>query len=373
MSATRSFLLAGALIAAGPPASHAEVIESAVHAFELSVVTDRLRNPWGMAFLPDGAILVTERGGRLRVVRDGRLEDRDIDGLPEVEHQGQGGLMGIALHPRFADNRLVYLAHAVAGAGGVGTEVSRGVLDGSRLRDVRTVFRALPKSYGGRHFGSRLVFANDGTLFVSLGDRGENDSAQDLGDHRGSLIRINDDGSVPSDNPFVARAGARPEIYTYGNRNMQGMARHPVSGAIWTHEHGPQGGDEVNVMHPGVNYGWPVITYGVNYGTGTRIGEGTAKAGMQQPVHYWVPSIAPSGMTFYTGDAFPNWRGNLFVGSLKFGLLVRLVIEGERVLDEERMLDGAYGRIRDVVSGPDGLLYLLEESNGRLLRLSPVR
>ena len=359
-----------------PLCTHAatDVFKSQKQAFRVETVTEGLEHPWGLAFLPDGSALVTERGGVLRLVRNGRLEEQAIQGLPQIEEIGQGGLLGIALHPGFGDNRLVYLSYAAEGEDGYSTEVIRGRLDGMALRDVQTIFRALPKSGGGQHFGSRLVFARDGMLFVSLGERGEQDQAQDLNDHRGKLIRITDDGGIPGDNPFVGRKGARSDIYTLGNRNMQGMAMHPQTGAIWTHEHGPQGGDEINLMRPGVNYGWPVITYGVNYGIGTKIGEGTHKDGMAQPIWKWVPSIAPSGMTFYTGDAYPAWKGNLFAGSLKFGLLVRLELDGEKVLSEERLLDNAYGRIRDVVQGPDDLLYLLtDERRGRMLRLVPLR
>jgi glucose/arabinose dehydrogenase len=338
---------------------------------QVAEVVSGLENPWGMAFLPNGDILVTERPGRLRLVRHGKLLPTPVSGLPEVAPLGQGGLMGIAIDPDFQREPWIYLAYSAKGRGGHGTEVARGKLVDSELTDVQTIFRALPKAKGGRHFGSRLVFAGDGTLLISLGDRGKRPSAQDLNDHRGSLIRINRDGSVPDDNPLVD--GAKPEIFSFGHRNMQGMVVHPETGAVWTHEHGPQGGDEVNIEKPGANYGWPVITYGVNYGVGTRIGEGTAQAGMEQPLYKWVPSIAPSGMAFNSGDAFEGWRGNLFVGSLKFGLLVRLTLEGDRVIAEERMFNGRFGRIRDVVAGPDGYLYVLTDAtNGQLLRITPA-
>ncbi len=352
----------------------AQTFSTEKHPIVAETVVEGLQRPWALAFLPGGDLLITERPGRLRRVSDGQLLDQAIAGLPEIREKGQGGLLGIALHPDFAANRTLFLAYAGRDGRSFGTEVIRARLSGMQLEDVRVIFRALPKSRGGRHFGGRLVFDAAGRLYLSLGDRGEGPSAQDLGDHRGSLIRIMADGSVPRDNPFVDSAGARPEIFTYGNRNMQGMTLHPESGLVWTHEHGPQGGDEINVMTGGVNYGWPVITYGVNYGIGTKIGEGTAKPGMRQPVHKWVPSIAPSGMTFYTGAPFANWRGDLLVGSLKFGQLVRLELDasGRQVVHEERMLDAAFGRIRDVVQGPDGLLYLLTD-NGRdkLIRLRP--
>ncbi len=353
--------------------AHAETIQSELHRFKVEVVTEGLRHPWGMVFLPGNDILVTERSGNLRIIKDGRLLPQPVAGLPAIKERGQGGLLGLTLHPNFNENRWIYLSFAGKGQGGYGTEVIRGKLHGMRLNDIQTIFRALPKSSGGRHFGSRLTFGRDGSLYISLGDRGKRSSAQQLNDHRGSLIRVNDDGSVPQDNPFVGRAGIKPEIFTYGNRNIQGMALHPSTGDVWTHEHGPQGGDEVNIMRPGANYGWPVITYGVNYVIGTKIGEGTHKEGMLQPIHKWVPSIAPSGMTFYTGEEFSNWKGDLFVGALKFGLLVRLEVDGSRIVGEERMLNGRFGRIRDVIQGPDDLLYLLtDEPDGELLKLVPA-
>jgi glucose/arabinose dehydrogenase len=351
----------------------AQTIRTQEHAFRLVTVVDGLEHPWGLAFLPDGRILVTERPGRLRLVRDGRLEPQPVSGLPPVVARGQGGLLDVALHPRFAENGLVYLSYAGAGKGGIGTEVARGRLVGNRLEDVQVLFRLEPKSDTRQHFGSRLVFDRAGYLYITLGDRGEMERAQRPDDHAGSVIRLHDDGRVPADNPFVDKPGWKPEKYTLGNRNMQGAALHPRTGELWTHEHGPQGGDEINVMRAGVNYGWPVITYGVNYGIGTQIGEGTHKAGMAQPLHYWVPSIAPSGMAFYSGDKFPRWRGDLFVGALRDQMLVRLRLDGEKVVNEERMLKGVLGRIRDVRQGPDGFLYLLtDEKSGVLVRLEPV-
>lgn len=350
----------------------AEVIQSEKQQFTVETVTGGLKYPWGMAFLPNGDILVTERGGKLRYIKQGQLLDEPVMGLPSIREKGQGGLLGIALHPEFEQNNWVYLAYSAKGKGGYNTEVIRGRLQGMQLVNIETIFTALPRHSGGRHFGARLVFAPDGKLFISLGDRGQREPAQDLSDHTGSLIRINDDGSIPKDNPFVGKPNIKPEIYTYGNRNMQGMALNQGTGEIWTHEHGPQGGDEINIMRAGVDYGWPTITYGVNYGIGTKIGEGTHKQGMEQPIHKWVPSIAPSGMTFYNGDQFPNWKGDLFVGSLRFGQLVRLDIDGNKISGEERMLDDNYGRIRDVVEGPDGYLYLLtDERKGELLRMRP--
>ncbi|MDH3639629.1 MAG: PQQ-dependent sugar dehydrogenase [Gammaproteobacteria bacterium] len=348
-------------------------METEHHRAKVVVVTRGLEHPWGLVFLPDGRMLVTERAGRLRIINKSKLDPTPVSGLPDITASGQGGLLDVALHPRFTDNRWVYLSYAASTDGGVGTEVARGRLSGSRLTGVEVIFRALPKSSGGRHFGSRLLFDPDGRLYITLGDRGDRRRAQNLGDHAGSIIRLRDDGAVPDDNPFVGRVGLNAEIFTFGNRNVQGIARQPGTGWIWAHEHGPQGGDEVNIIRAGTNYGWPVITYGRNYGIGTRIGEGTAKPGMAQPVHYWVPSIAPSGMAFYAGDKFPEWRGDLFVGALKDRLLVRLEVERERVVKEERMLHGVLGRIRDVRSGPDGFIYLLtDESNGVVARLEPL-
>lgn len=357
----------------------ADTIKTEAETIRIVTVTPGLAHPWGLAFLPDGRMLVTERTGRLRIVgRDGKLAPQPVAGLPKIEEHGQGGLLDVALHPRFGENGLVYLSYAERGDGGYGTAALRGRLvatgENARLDAVQVIYRQEPKSRGGRHFGSRLVFDRAGFLYVTQGDRGEQERAQKLDDLAAKVVRLHDDGRVPSDNPFVGKPGARPEILTLGNRNVQGAALHPVTGELWSHEHGPQGGDEVNVLRKGVNYGWPVITYGVNYGIGTKIGEGTSKPGLAQPLHYWVPSIAPSGMAFYTGDRFPAWRGDLFVGALRDQLLVRLRLDGEKVVKEERMLQGAVGRIRDVRQGPDGYLYLLtDSSSGAIIRLEPAR
>jgi len=375
----RATLLPSALLAAFACALAAPVdaqtARTEEHVVRAVTVVAGLDHPWSVAFLPDGRILVTERPGRLRLVgTDGKLAPRPIDGLPaNLAEHGQGGLLDVALHPRFAENGWVYLSYAARDGSGVGTEVARGKLAGDRLTEMQTLFRMQPKSGGGRHFGSRLVFGRDGYLFITLGDRGEQDRAQRLDDHAGKIVRLHDDGRVPADNPFAQRAGARPEIWSLGNRNVQGAALHPRTGALWAHEHGPQGGDEVNVILAGANYGWPVITHGANYGTGTKIGEGTAKPGMAQPILYWVPSIAPSGMAFYDGERFARWKGDLFVGALRDRMLVRLRLDGERVVREERIFIGTLGRIRDVRAGPDGLLYLLtDESDGKLIRLEPA-
>ena len=368
LTSTAAFLL---LIAAG---AHAvQVIKTQEHDLRIATIVTGLEHPWSLAFLPDGRMLVSERPGRLRVIRDGRLESEPVAGLPPITARGQGGLLDVALHPQFAENRLIYFSYSGSGEGGISTEVARGKLVDNRLEDLQVIFRQQPKSRSGRHFGSRLVFDREGYLYITIGDRGERERAQRPDDHAGSVIRLHDDGRVPADNPFADQENWRPEKFTLGNRNMQGAALHPRTGELWTHEHGPQGGDEINVMRAGVNYGWPVITYGVNYVIGTKIGEGTHKPGMAQPIHYWVPSIAPSGMTFYTGDRFPHWRGDLLVGSLKNRMLVRLSLDGEQVVGEERFLKDVLGRIRDVRQGPDGFIYLLtDEDDGALVRLEPV-
>lgn len=369
MAATGLGLAAAALA----PWAVADVSRSQDYGLRVVKVTGGLEHPWGMAFLPDGRMLVTERPGRLRLVENGKLLPQPVAGLPAIAAQGQGGLLDVALHPKFSENGWVYLSYAARGEGGIGTEVARGKLEGNRLSNVQVIFRQAPKLGGGRHFGSRLVFDRDGHLYITLGDRGDDDRAQRLDQLVGKVVRLKDDGGVPPDNPFVNRAGARPEIFTLGNRNVQGAALNPATGLVWAHEHGPQGGDEVNVLRAGVNYGWPVITYGVQYVTGMKIGEGTQREGMAQPLWKWVPSIAPSGMAFYTGDRFPKWKGDLFVGALKYQMLVRLRLDGEKVVSEERMLEGI-GRVRDVRAGPDGYLYLLTDApDGELLRVEPAK
>ena len=350
------------------------IFKSEKHAFRVATLVTGLENPWSIAFLPDGRMLVTERAGRLRLVsHDFKLNPKPIDGLPEVVPQGQGGLFDVVLHPQYAQNGWIYWAYNAPGPGGWGTALARGKLQDHRMTEVQVLFSMQPKTRSSHHFGGRIVFDQAGLLYLTLGDRGDKDRAQKLGDHAGSVIRLHDDGRVPANNPFVNRAGALAEKWTLGNRNMQGAALHPQTGELWTHEHGPQGGDEVNVMRSGINYGWPVITYGVNYGLGTKIGEGQVKAGLEQPLHVWVPSIAPSGMAFVSGSQFPQWQGNLLVGALNGQTLVRLTLEGEKVLGEERLLQGR-SRLRDVRMGPDGFVYLLtDEAKGALLRLEPLK
>jgi glucose/arabinose dehydrogenase len=352
--------------------SHATDYESEDHPFRLTTLTEGLVHPWSLAFLPNGDFLITERPGRLRLFRDGVLLPEPIAGIPDVAANGQGGLLDVAIGPDFESDRFIYLSYAGGGDRGVGTEVARARLTGDSLIDLEMILAVEPKSGGGRHFGSRLVFGRDGYLYVTLGERGTPDRAQDLGDLAGTVARIAPDGAIPPDNPFIGRSGVRPEIYSYGHRNPQGMTRHPETDEVWSVEHGPKGGDELNLLGPGLNYGWPVITHGRSY-AGFKIGEGSAKPGMEQPVRFWVPSISPSGMAFYSGEEFPAWRGDLFIGALSGRLLVRLEIDGHGVTREERLLEDFGQRIRDVRQGPDGRLYILTDSaDGALLRLDPV-
>jgi aldose sugar dehydrogenase len=335
-------------------------------------VAQQLEHPWGLAFLQDGRMLVTERAGRLRVVDRNGVLSEPLAGVPEVRAGGQGGLLDVALSPTFAQDRLVYLAFSEPGEGGAGTAVARGRLGERGLEDAQTIWRQHPKVGGSLHWGSRLVFRSDGTLFVTLGDRGSRDYAQDLSSTIGKIVRINPDGTIPRDNPFIGRDGARPEIWSYGHRNAQGAAL-DARGQLWTIEHGARGGDEVNHPELGRNYGWPVITYGVDY-SGAKIGVGTTRPGMEQPVYYWDPVIAPSGATFYSGDAFPEWRGDLLIGSLNPGGLVRLRLANGRVAGESHYVIDPGERVRDVRQGPDGMIYVLtDNARGRIVRLEPSR
>ncbi len=342
---------------------------------QVQVLAEGLAHPWAIAFLPDGDALVTEREGRLRFVsRAGVLAAAPIAGMPAVDARNQGGLLDVAVSPSFATDRLIYISFAEPRGGQEnGTSVARGRLsaDHSTLANVEVVFRQQPRWRSQHHYGSRLVFDRDGRLFVTLGERARASShAQDLGDHLGKVVRINADGTTPADNPFVARAGAAPEVWTYGHRNVQGAALHPDTGELWTSEHGAQGGDEINIPRAGRNYGWPIITYGEDYGGG-RIGAGiTQREGMEQPVYYWDPVIAPGDIDFYTGSLFP-WRGDLLVSGMRAQAIVRLDIEGERVIGEERFELGV-GRIRDITEAPDGALWVVtDEDNGQLLRVTP--
>lgn len=368
-------LLVGSSAACSQPLEQ----ESALVDFRLVTVASDLSHPWSIVFLPGGDMLVTERPGRLRILRDGVLLEDPVPGVPDVFAQGQGGLLDIALHPDFESNRLIYLSYSKPVSDGSTTAVVRGRFENDALTDVEEIFEADTRGRG--HYGSRLAFDRDGFLFVTVGERQappegdlEKHPAQDLSNHHGTINRLYDDGRVPDDNPFVGVEGARPEIWSYGHRNPQGLAIHPETGVVWEDEHGPQGGDELNVILPGRNYGWPVIGYGVNYG-GATIHESTEREGMEQPVHYWVPSIATSGLLVYTGDAFSEWKGNLFVGGLAGAQLARLTMDGNAVVEEETLLQGV-GRIRDIEQGPDGLIYVAIDSDGgqmSIVRLEPVR
>jgi len=353
--------------AAGQEAPQAEAV-----AFRVATVAEGLEHPWGMAFLPGGeGILVTERPGRLRLVRDGRLDPQPLGGVPAVWAEGQGGLLDVALHPDFETNRLVYLSYSKPGPSGATTAVARGRLEPGRLAGTEDVFVADAWARGGRHFGSRIVFDRGGYLFVTIGDRGDQDRAQNLRDHAGTTVRLHDDGRVPADNPFVGRADARAEIFTYGNRNAQGMIVHPETGEVWLNEHGPRGGDEINRLRAGANFGWPQFSFGNHY-TLRRIPDPRPDGGTELPLLHWTPSIAPSGMTVYAGDAFPQWQGDVFVGALVQQHLHRVRFEGAEVVDQERLLEDRGQRIRAVATGPDGFLYLLVDSpNAPMLRLEP--
>jgi aldose sugar dehydrogenase len=362
-----------------------EIERSRHHEFQLVSVAEGLANPWAMAFLPGGDMLVTERAGRLRVVRDGVLDPTPVSGVPPVWANGQGGLLDVALHPDFSSNGLIYLSYSKPNADGseATTAVIRGVFDGARLTGVQEIFEAEAWSRQRQHFGSRLAFDRDGYLFITVGDRGvrpdpatlESHPAQDLTNHQGTTLRLHDDGRVPADNPFVGHPPALPEIWSYGHRNAQGLVVHPETNQVWLNEHGPQGGDEINLVLPGKNYGWPVVGFGVQYG-GSVIHGSTSRPDMEDPVHYWVPSIATSGKLLYTGDAFPAWRGSMFVGGLAGEVLARVAIRNGVVEEEETLLKGEVGRIRDVRQGPDGFIYLaIDDPDGRpysIVRLEPA-
>ena len=370
------------LTAASPGAAQSPDYRSALHDFNLVTVADGLEHPWSIAFLPGGDMLVTERPGRLRIVRDGVLLPDPVQGVPDVVAIGQGGLLDVVPHPDFATNRLLYLSYSKPkddrerGT----TAVVRGRFENGRLTDLEEIFEADTEGRG--HYGSRLAFDGEGYLFITVGDRqaspsGDLDAhpAQDLSNHHGTINRVHDDGRIPADNPFVGQPDARAEIWSYGHRNEQGLVVHPETGDVWATEHGPQGGDELNLIKPGLNYGWPVVGYGVNYRTGLAIHEGTMREGMESPVHFWVPSIATSGLLLYTGDRFPEWRGNLFVGGMAGAQLARLTLDGQEVVAEETLVQGL-GRIRDVRQGPDGYIYLaIDDRDGdptAVVRLEPA-
>jgi glucose/arabinose dehydrogenase len=372
--AARAMTILIALLPIFPAGAADRILRTEKAELRIQTIAEKLEHPWGLALLPDGRLLVTERPGRLRIVAmDGRTSP-PLTGVPDVDARGQGGLLDIVLHPRFAENRLVYFSYAEPGSGGNSTAVSRGRLGETGLTDVALIFRQLPKVESAQHFGSRLVFDRQGLLWITTGERSQRqfrDMAQDLTTHLGKVIRVRDDGSVPPDNPFVGRADARPEIWSYGHRNPQGLTMNPWTGTIWEAEHGPRGGDEINIPRAGRNYGWPVVTLGREY-SGQTIWTGTASPpGMEDPLYHWTPSVSPSGMAFYDHDSIPGWRGSLLLGTLNGRMLVRLEIDGERVVREEQMLKELGYRIRDVRVASDGSLFLLtDEDNGKVLRVN---
>jgi glucose/arabinose dehydrogenase len=347
-----------------------ERIRSAKQDFVTQTVVSGLRGPWGMAFLPDGRMLITEKRGTLRIVLNGKLRPNPVQGVPEVVSRGQGGLLDVIAHPDFARNKTIYLSYSIPMDGGTNTAVMRAVLDGDRLTNQKVIFTGSPASDRGHHFGSRFVFDAAGYLYFTIGDRGRQNDAQDLSSAAGNVFRIRDDGRIPEDNPFFGSETAIPQIWSYGHRNIQGMAVHPQTGAIWAHEHGPRGGDELNIVRKGANYGWPIITYGINY-NGSIITNERSRPGMEQPEVMWDPSIAPSGLAFISGDLYPGWTNNAMVGALAFVALYRVEFDANgKEAGQERLLS-EIGRVRDVRQGPDGYLYVMVESSGEIVRLLP--
>ena len=374
MLPSRSLIMLSCLFLLGfPLVAASQTLTSKDARFRLETVASGLEHPWSLAFLPNGSMLVTERAGRLRVIQSGELLPQPVQGLPTPAVSGQGGLFDVVLHPDFEENRTLFLSYAHRSSEGMTTRVARAIFEERRLKDVNIIFEALPRSGASRHFGGRMAFDTFGYLYISVGDRGDMDRAQDTQDDAGGVHRITVNGDPAPGNPGFDDPGINNTLFTWGNRNIQGMTVHPVSGDIWTHEHGPRGGDEINVLKAGTNYGWPEITYGIDY-SGIPITLNTEKEGMAQPLHYWDPSIAPSGMTFYTGPEFPQWQGSLFVGALKMRKLVRLEIENGRLTAEEDLLTSLGERIRDVRTSPGGSLWLLTDSpQGKVYRVVPVQ
>ena len=346
-----------------------ELLLSKEFVLRIDTLATGLENPWGMAFLPDGRILIAERPGTLRVFTDGKLLDTPVQGIPEIWHHGQGGLMDVVLHPQYEQNGWIYLAYAARRGSGGNTTISRGKLINNTFTDVELIFQGDPATTTAHHFGSRIVFDEEGYLFTTIGDRGTMSNAQTLENHNGKVLRLYDDGRVPSDNPFVQTMGAKPEIWSYGHRNIQGMSFHPVTGQLWAHEHGPKGGDEINLVRKGLNYGWPEATFGKNY-SGTVISRNSSLPGMEDPVLQWTPSIAPCGLAFVNSDKYPGWKGNMLVGALAGRHIHRVVFEADKVVDTEYLLQG-FARFRDIRQGPDGYIYVLTEDPGLFIRLMP--
>ncbi len=354
----------------GVPLGTGVPISTEKASFYVDTLHDGLENPWGMAWLPDGRLLVTERKGEIWVFEQERHTGKKLAGFPETYQQGQGGLMDIQLHPRYAENGWLYATYAKPGQGGGSTALIRFQLDGNRITDLETLYQTTPLSTSGVHFGSRIVFDNEGYVYFSTGERGTKENAQDLSNDMGKIHRLHDDGRIPADNPFVGHPGAKPSIWTYGHRNVQGMAYDRANGIIYATEHGPRGGDELNIIEKGKNYGWPAITYGIDY-SGAIISDSTEKEGMEQPIHYWTPSIATCGLLYYDGDQYPDWKGNLFAGALALTHVARVEVSNGKYLHEEKLLQGI-GRVRYVAQSPDGLIFVLTEGPGLLLKLVPT-
>jgi aldose sugar dehydrogenase len=367
------FYVVLALIAALPIVScnAAERVDTQTEEISLKVDTlaTGLDSPWGLEFLPDGRILIVEKPGRLRIWNNGQLQQEPVEGLPDVWVHGQGGLLDVKMHPDYDQNQWLYFAYSASGQGGGTTAVGRAKLQGNRLVEFQQIFHGHPLSGGGAHFGSRVVFDRQGYLFTTIGDRGQMNTAQSLDSHNGSVLRMHDDGSVPNDNPFVNQPNAQPHIWSYGHRNIQGMVFHPETGDLWTHEHGPRGGDEINIIRKGENYGWPKVTHGINY-DGSTITSDTILDGITSPILHWTPSIAPCGLDIVTSDLYPQWRHNLLVGALAGQHIQRVVIQGQNVTHTERLLEG-FARFRAIRQGPDGYIYALTESPGLFIRLVP--
>lgn len=362
-------LLAGWLLPSCATSSNERNTTGENFSITVDTLATGLELPWGMDFLPDGRILIVEKTGRLRIFADGQLQRDPVQGIPEVWVHGQGGLLDVKLHPNYNQNGWIYFAYSAAGPGGGNTAIGRGKLEGNRIVGFQRIFYGQPLSNGAVHFGTRIVFDDQNYLFTTIGDRGQQENAQNLETHSGSVLRMNDDGSVPNDNPFVNQQGALPHIWSYGHRNIQGMVFHPETGDLWTHEHGPQGGDEINVVLKGENYGWPRATFGINY-NGTIITNDTTLQGMVDPILYWVPSIAPCGLEIVTGNRYPQWKNNLLVGALAGQHIQRVVLDGQDVVETEKLLQG-FARFRAIRQGPDGYIYFLTETPGIFARLVP--
>lgn len=368
-SVITALLISISVFSCSSSAEKSESTENGNFSFTVDTLATGLENPWGMEFLPDGRVLIVERPGRLRVWEDGTLHDEPVSGLPEIWAHGQGGLLDVKMHPDYDQNGWIYLAYSAPGSGGGNTAIGRARLSGGQLKDFEQIFQGQPFTSGGAHFGSRIVFDEDNYLFTTIGDRGRQNTAQELSNHHGTVMRLHDDGRVPDDNPFVNEPGAMPEIWSYGHRNIQGMVFHPETGDLWTHEHGAKGGDEINVIMKGENYGWPLATHGINY-NGTIISPDTTLPGKIDPIMHWTPSIAPCGLDLVTSDKYPQWQGSLMVGALAGQHIHRVALQGREVVETEKLMQD-FSRFRAIRQGPDGYLYVLTESPGLFFRIVP--